>query len=449
MASPITASALDAERLRFLGIDAATIADLALVRPVVEAEIEDLLDVFYRTLATYPPMQALIAKPGMVDHLKTAQKAHWTALMSGRFDADYLARATRIGNAHVRIGLEPRWYMGGYQMVLQRLLAAISRSYRWSHDKRERAMSAVSRVVFLDMDLAMEQYITGVMAQVRAARLEAASELDASIRGVVEDLTQTVGRLGGASNGLTSAADMARSEASSVAGAAEQAAANVDAVAAASEELSRSISEIAGQVSQSSEIARQAVEDARQTTTTVSGMLGAAGKVGEIVQLINDIAEQTNLLALNATIEAARAGEAGKGFAVVAGEVKNLAAQTARATEDISAQVGDMRNVASATAQAIEKIAETIRRMNEIATGVAAAVEEQSAATRDIALNIQQVSSGTREVTRGVSGIERVNADTKTAADEVAETARALEARANHLSTEMTGFMNRLRANRD
>ncbi|MFD0387036.1 protoglobin domain-containing protein [Tistrella bauzanensis] len=145
MTSPVTTSVLDTDRLRFLGLDARTVADLALVRPVLEAEIEGLLDLFYKTLATFPPMRALIDKPGMVDHLKQAQKIHWTALVSGRFDADYAARAARIGNAHVRIGLEPRWYIGGYQLVLQKLLAALSHSYRWSQDKRDRAQAAITR----------------------------------------------------------------------------------------------------------------------------------------------------------------------------------------------------------------------------------------------------------------------------------------------------------------
>jgi methyl-accepting chemotaxis protein len=187
------------------------------------------------------------------------------------------------------------------------------------------------------------------------------------------------------------------------------------------------------------------VDEADRTNATVSGLQDAAQKIGEVVQLINDIAAQTNLLALNATIEAARAGDAGKGFAVVASEVKNLANQTAKATEDIQSQVGQMQSVTGNTVDAIKNITGTIRRMSEIATTIASAVEEQGAATREIARNIQEAARGTQEVSSNIGGVVQAADETGRGAGQTLDAARSLNQHADRLGHEVESFIGTIR----
>jgi methyl-accepting chemotaxis protein len=217
-------------------------------------------------------------------------------------------------------------------------------------------------------------------------------------------------------------------------------------VATATEELSSSIAEITRQVTQSARIAGQAVEESSRTTSTVRGLAEGAAKIGDVVKLINDIAGQTNLLALNATIEAARAGEAGKGFAVVAAEVKNLATQTAKATEEIAAQVGMIQQATGNSVAAIEGIGGTIGQINEIATTIASAVEEQGAATQEISRNVQQASAGTQEVSSNIGGVSQAAAETGAAASQVLSAADELSRQAETLRKEVGTFLADVRA---
>ncbi|GEC15717.1 methyl-accepting chemotaxis protein [Nitrobacter winogradskyi] len=212
----------------------------------------------------------------------------------------------------------------------------------------------------------------------------------------------------------------------SAAGASTQASANMQAVAAGAEELAASVGEISRQASDALAISQQAVTQANETGTIVAGLATAAQKIGDVVKLINSIAEQTNLLALNATIEAARAGEAGRGFAVVASEVKSLASQTAKATEEISGQVAEVQDTTVNAVGVIEAITQTISRINEISAAIAASVEEQASVTQSISSNMQVAAKSVADITASMSEIADVTQSVDAATRKVKDASRAV-----------------------
>ena len=253
-------------------------------------------------------------------------------------------------------------------------------------------------------------------------------------------------RMKGSAEKMSHVAAQAKEQTSAVASASAQAAENVQTVAAATEELASSISEISRQVGESTRIAAQAVEQVARSEVTVTELANAANRIGEVVGLINTIAAQTNLLALNATIEAARAGEAGKGFAIVASEVKNLATQTARATEGITAQVSAIQGSTQEAVDTIKGIGQIIDKMSEIATTVAAAVEEQGAATAEIARNIQQAAAGTQNVSQNIEGVSNAANQSGETASDVLQSSDGLAAESEALSNEVGRFLARIKA---
>lgn len=244
---------------------------------------------------------------------------------------------------------------------------------------------------------------------------------------------------------LSSTADQTSRQVTVVAAASDRASANVESVAAATEEMSSSVTEIARQVARSAEVAAAAVRQAESTHQTIQSLVTAAGRIGEVLTLIKQIAGQTNLLALNATIEAARAGEAGKGFAVVASEVKNLANQTAQATEDIAQQIAAVQSSTSEAARAIEAIGKTIGEINDIASGTAAAVEEQGATTKEIARNTEQAARGAQEVNANITDIARGAQDAGRAATQVLAAMQELFKQTDILQSGVTSFLSRVR----
>ena len=271
-------------------------------------------------------------------------------------------------------------------------------------------------------------------------------EFDTAIRRTLAAVTAAAGHMTRTANTMTSIADKTAERSTVVAAASTEASANVQTVAAAAEELATSIAEISQQVAQSARVAADAAKRAERTNASIQSLEGAAHKVGEVVQLINDIASQTNLLALNATIEAARAGEAGRGFAVVASEVKSLATQTAMATDDIGAQIGGIQQSTKEAVAAIVEIAGVISQINQISTGVAASIEEQGRATQEIARNATEAARGTTESSSNISGVMEAAGDTGTAANEVLAAAKEVATLSDNLHAQVDGFLQKIRA---
>jgi len=289
---------------------------------------------------------------------------------------------------------------------------------------------------------------TAQAARERRAKLmeEYIAEFEGAVGSVTKALAAASTEMQSSAQNMTAIAEETTNQANNVAAAALQASANVQTVASAGEELSASISEISKQMGNASDIAQRAVTQAQETDSKVTDLSVAAQKISEVIQIINQIAGQTNLLALNATIEAARAGESGKGFAVVASEVKNLATQTAKATEDIAEQVNSMQSVTDSTVSAIRNISQTINQINGISLAVSSAVEEQGAATLEIARNVQEAAKGTEEVTNNITSVTQSAAETGQNSSQVLSASQELARMTNQLADHVEKFLGQVRA---
>jgi len=280
----------------------------------------------------------------------------------------------------------------------------------------------------------------------RAELIRFADDFEAAVGAIVSNVSASAVQLESAAGTLTRTAEITQSLSSQVASASEGASSNMQSVAAATEELSTSVDEIGRRVHESSKIAEAAVLQAQQTDGRIGKLWRAAQEIGDVVKLITAIAEQTNLLALNATIEAARAGEAGRGFAVVAAEVKSLASQTAKATDEISSHISGMQGATQESVAAIKEIGGTIAQISSIASAIASAVEQQSSATQEIARSVQNVAQGTHEATANVMQVNRGATETGSASEEVLNSAKTLSSESARLREELDRFMANIRA---
>jgi methyl-accepting chemotaxis protein len=333
-------------------------------------------------------------------------------------------------------------------------LAGGDKAVEISGTENQDEIGAMARavVIFRENMIRADELAAKEMEALRV-REDRARMMEELTRGFDTDVSDVLKMVKAASSGLqatatamTSTAEESKRQVTVAAAATEQTSANVQTVAVSAEQLSSSISEISRQVAQSATIAEQAVTEAARTNETVQSLAESAERIGEVAKLIREIASQTNLLALNATIESARAGDAGRGFAVVANEVKSLAGQTEKATEDITSQITAIQSASTQAVVAIKGISDTIGEISEIATTIASAVEEQGAATQEIARNVQQAANGSHQAANNLSGVTQASNKTDAAAHQVLESSQELSRQSESLRLRVETFLSRIRA---
>ncbi len=481
----MTAEHTLAERLDFLGLDAADQARLRGIKPVVEASIGPALDAFYDKVRHSPQVASFFRDDRHIAHAKAKQAEHWQVITSGQYGAEYAQGVQAIGQTHARLGLEPRWYLGGYGRVLESLLAAVLEKH-WPRTVLGRKagledaagdIGALAKATLLDVDLAISIYLEAIEAkrqEAETARLEAQARqtqaleaVAAALRqlsmgdlraridvpmapefdGVKSDFNETVARLNEAMGGVWDASNLIRAGSEEISEASndlsqrtEHQAASLEQTSAALAELTAAVRKMAAEATDASQAVSRMSADAERSSKVADDTVGAMERIAQtsrqidqIIGVIDEIAFQTNLLALNAGVEAARAGEAGKGFAVVASEVRALAQRSAEAAKNI-------KSLISTASSEVQVGVDMVGRTGEALMRIGGEVTRVDGLAREIARLAQEQSSGLAEIEAAVSQMDQVTQQNAAMVEEATAATLSLKGETQRLHQLVGGF---------
>jgi methyl-accepting chemotaxis protein len=441
----------NAIRLDLIEIDEPMRATLREMRPFIAKSLPGILAQYYDKVRHYAPDSGLF-RDGVMHEAIRLQLNHWELIGTCDFGPAYASSIARFSELHQRAGVAPHWYVGCRQMfIAQKLMRAVEseiqvprfgQAARDARAKKASMLDAIAKASLFDT----EHFVAAYFGANRQIRKNAITEASDRFRAIITSLSTASNELESTARALSDNADNTTRLAAVVANASEDASNNVQSVASSTEELAGSVREISAQVQESNRIAASAVKQADETDQRINALSQAASRIGDVIKLITSVAEQTNLLALNATIEAARAGEAGRGFAVVAQEVKALAAQTAKATDEIGVHIAGMRTATQEAVGSLKMISATIGKISEITGAISSAIEEQGAATQEISSNIQRTAAGTSQVAGTIAEVSHGANQTGAASSQLLSSAKQLSVSTTSLQAEIDGFLKSIAA---
>lgn len=439
------------QRLEFFGLNQSACAALNANQDIIRKALPQRLNEFASHVSNWPEAAAHFKTEDIKQRALSGQQKHWARIASGQFDQNYLKSSLMVGYTHNRIGLEPRWYIGGYATLTSGLVMSIIDEVLKNplSVNRDRALlkdvlNAMIRGIFLDMDLAISTYLEAKDSDFNRYLGGLTDKLDTDMKGFLNQLSDASSSMIQCASHLDGLSRDGLSQAESMSAATERSSQSVQIVSAAAEELSASTQEINSQIARTTHIVQDAANQSRAARDSINCLKDAAGKINTVIQLITGITEQTNLLALNATIEAARAGDAGKGFAVVASEVKALANESGRASQEISELVRTIQSEVDRTVEVIEAVARTVAEVEEIATSVSSAVEQQSAATQEIVRSAMNAATGAKELSGIAVGVASNGNNSIKISNQVNTVAQDIESKTTTLREKLSAFVSSL-----